>query len=75
MKNPLSLASRVTIPLNSLIPHILVVDDDPGLRNLLVRFYSEIGYTALSVASGEETLAQLEQGNIDLSLPTFNSRA
>lgn len=66
MKNPLPLASPVIVPSNSLIPHILVVDDNPGLRDLLVRFYSDAGYTAVSVASGEEALAQLAQGNIDL---------
>ena len=65
MKNPLPLASPVTVPSNSLIPHILVVDDDPVLRNLLVRFYSDHGYTAVSLASGEEALAQLKQGDID----------
>lgn len=65
MKNALPLASPITVPSNSLIPHILVVDDDPVLRDLIVRFYSEAGYTALSVASGKEALAQLEHGNID----------
>ncbi len=68
MKNPLPLTSPVTAPSNSLIPHILVVDDDPELRNLLVRFYSEEGYTAVSVGSGEEALAQLAQGHIDFIL-------
>jgi two-component system response regulator AtoC len=63
MKNPLP--SPVTVPSNSLIPHILVVDDEPVLRDLIVRFYSTIGYTAVAVASGEEALAQLAQGNID----------
>ena len=65
MKNPLPVASSVTVPSNSIIPHILVVDDEPVLRDLIVRFYSTIGYTAVAVASGEEALAQLEQGNID----------
>ena len=63
--NPLPLASPVTVTSNSLIPHILIVDDDPELRNLIVRFYSDEGYTAVSVGSGEEALAQLAQGNID----------
>ncbi len=63
--NALPLASPVTVTSNSLIPHILIVDDDPELRNLLLRFYSDEGYTAVSVGSGEEALAQLAQGNID----------
>src|SRR5688572_12695261 len=65
MKNPLPLASSVNVPSNSLIPHILVVDDEPVLRDLIARFYSTIGYTAVAVASGEEALAQLAQGSID----------
>ena len=65
MKNPLPLGFPATVPSNSLIPHILVVDDDPVLGNLLVCFYSENGYTAVSVASGEEALTQLAQGNTD----------
>jgi len=65
MKNPLPLGSPVTLPSNTLIPHVLVVDDDPVLSKLLVRFYSDEGYTAVSVASGEEALTQLAQGNID----------
>ena len=65
MKNPLPLASPVTVPSNSLIPHILVVDDEPMLRDQIVRFYSTIGYTAVAVGSGEEALAQLAHGDID----------
>ncbi len=77
MKNPLPLASPVIVPSNALIPHILVVDDDPVLRNLLARFYSDGGYAAVSVASGEEALEQLAQGNIDfvitdIQLPGMN---
>ena len=77
MKNPLPLGSPATVSSNSLIPHILVVDDEPLLRDLIVRFYSTIGYTAVAVASGEEALEQLAQGNIDvvvtdIQLPGMN---
>jgi DNA-binding NtrC family response regulator len=77
MKNASSSASPMISGSNSLIPHILVVDDDPVLRDLLVRFYSRSGYTAASVASGEEALALLEKGNIDfvisdIKLPGIN---
>ena len=77
MKNPLPLASPDTVSSNSLIPHILVVDDEPLLRDLIVRFYSTIGYTAVAVASGEEALEQLAEGNIDavvtdIQLPGMN---
>jgi CheY-like chemotaxis protein len=43
----------------------MVVDDEPLLRDLIVRFYSTIGVTAVAVASGEEAFAQLAHGNID----------
>jgi two-component system, NtrC family, response regulator AtoC len=77
MKNASSSASPMISASNSLIPHILVVDDDPVLRDLLVQFYSRSGYTAVSVASGEEALALLEKGNIDfvvtdIQLPGIN---
>ena len=77
MKNPLPLGSRATVSSNSLIPHILVVDDEALLRDLIVRFYSTIGYTAVAVASGEEALEQLAEGNIDavvtdIQLPGMN---
>jgi DNA-binding NtrC family response regulator len=77
MKNASPSAVPLTVQPNSLIPHILVVDDDPVLRNLLVRFYSGSGYTAASVASGEDALAQLAQRNIDfvitdIQLPGMN---
>ena len=65
MKNASPTVSPEPSALNSLIPDILVVDDEPALRDLIVRFYSTIGYTAVSVASGEEALALLENGNID----------
>src|SRR5688500_7816481 len=73
MKNPLPLASSVNVPSNSLIPHILVVDDEPVLRDLIARFCSTIGYTAVAVASGEEALAQLAQGSIDFVIADIQS--
>jgi two-component system phosphate regulon response regulator OmpR len=34
-------------------PHLLVVDDDEGLRELLVRYLNDNGYAAAGVADGE----------------------
>ena len=65
MKNASPSVSPEPSASNSLIPHILVVDDEPVLRELIVRFYCGIGYTAISVASGEEALTFLQNGNID----------
>jgi DNA-binding NtrC family response regulator len=75
MKNP-SVSSPI-VSSNSLIPHILIVDDDPAIRTLLVQFYEQTGYTAASVASGEEALTLLERRNIDfvitdVKLPGMN---
>ncbi|HKX49933.1 MAG TPA: response regulator, partial [Candidatus Binatia bacterium] len=51
--------------ISSLIPNVLVVDDDATIRSLLVRLYSHSGYTVVPVSSAEEALSQLAQGNID----------
>lgn len=72
MKNDLPSASAVMIPSNSLIPHILIVEDDPVLGGLLARFYERSGYTAVSVGSGEEALALLEHKNIDFCITDIN---
>jgi DNA-binding NtrC family response regulator len=50
---------------SSLIPNVLVVDDDATIRSQLVRLYSHSGYTVVPVSSAEEALTQLAQGNID----------
>ena len=61
----------------SLIPNILVVDDDSAVGNLLVGLYESSGYTVIAVRSGEEAMSILEQGTIDfviteISLPGIN---
>jgi DNA-binding NtrC family response regulator len=50
---------------SSLIPNVLVVDDDPTIRGQLLRLYSHSGYTVVPVSSAEEALTQLREGNID----------
>ena len=77
MKNVLFLSSPAGVPSNSLIPHILIVDDDRGIRETLKMFYECSGCTALAVASAEEALAQLAERNIDfvitdIKLPGMN---
>ncbi|MGH8545967.1 MAG: sigma-54-dependent transcriptional regulator [Gammaproteobacteria bacterium] len=47
-------------------PHILVVDDEPMICHQLQRLYAHRGYTANIAGSGEEALARLEKGDIDL---------
>jgi CheY-like chemotaxis protein len=47
---------------------ILIVDDDAGIRQLLLLFLEHKGYTAKSVSNGLEALDQLQ---IDQPLPSL----
>ena len=55
--------------------HILVVDDDPDVRWVIVQDLGEIGYSIAEAGSGEDALAILERGGpcdlmlIDLVMP------
>jgi DNA-binding NtrC family response regulator len=64
-KNDASHESQKRGPVSSLIPNILVVDDDPIVRSQLVRLYNHNGYTVVPVSSAEEALQQIAEGNID----------
>jgi two-component system, NtrC family, response regulator AtoC len=50
---------------NSLIPNILVVDDDPLVRSQLSRLYEASGYIVEAVACAEDALVHLAQGKTD----------
>jgi DNA-binding NtrC family response regulator len=57
---------------------ILVVDDEPSLRQLMRRILSLHGYAALDAADGESALARLEGVRaviLDLSLPPDGGEA
>ena len=49
-------------------PHLLVVDDDEGLRELLVRYLSDNGYAVAGVADGEAMKRHLASQPVDLLL-------
>ena len=71
------LASTADIIPNSLIPRVLIVDDEPAIRTVLKTFYEGSGYTAVEAASGEEAVEHLAQCNIDfvitdLKLPVMS---
>ncbi len=53
-------------PLPQLVPRILVVDDDPAVRQQLERLYAHAGYEVAAVGSAEGALERLEVGDIDL---------
>lgn len=48
--------------------HILVADDEAGIRAQLAAILGDEGYTVTSVASGEEVLAALARDAVDLVL-------
>jgi CheY-like chemotaxis protein len=61
---------------------ILIVDDDAGIRQLLLLFLEHKGYTAKSVANGLEALNQLQSDQplpnlilLDLMMPIMDGAA
>jgi len=54
------------IPLGDAVPHILVVDDDDRLRELLQRFLSEQGFVVASAESAEAAKALMHSLSFDL---------
>jgi DNA-binding NtrC family response regulator len=54
--------------LGSLIPKILVVDNDHGVRGQLCRVYQQSGYHVETAASAEEALCHLARGGIDFAI-------
>jgi len=50
----------------SVASHVLVVDDDPSIRQMLVDFLGDYDYKVTAVASGAEMTEALTRGAIDL---------
>jgi CheY-like chemotaxis protein len=53
-------------------PKILLVDDDPAVRQILVRLLDDEGYLPLSAASGAEAIALHSSAKADLVLLDLN---
>jgi DNA-binding response OmpR family regulator len=51
---------------------ILVIDDEDTVRRLIRRTLEEKGYSVVTAADGNEGLAKLDQGGIDLVLLDIN---
>lgn len=51
--------------LQSLIPNILVVDDEPSIRGQLSRLYEQSEYRVETAGSAEDALKHLAQGGVD----------
>ena len=47
---------------------ILVIEDDPGIREVLRELLGHKGYTVETASDGDEGLARLRQGGVDLVL-------
>lgn len=58
--------------MTDLTAKILVVDDDPSIRNLIHRFLSQKNYQIESAATGKTALAIFEQFNPDLVILDVN---
>ncbi|SDR99469.1 DNA-binding response regulator, OmpR family, contains REC and winged-helix (wHTH) domain [Paenibacillaceae bacterium GAS479] len=48
------------------MPHILVVDDDSHIRELVVHFMEKEGFATTEAASGHEALDRLSETSVDL---------
>ena len=60
-------------------PRILVVDDHPDSRLIMVMVLEKWGYEVVEARDGKEALAQLESGNfnlvvIDIAIPFVDGR-
>jgi CheY-like chemotaxis protein len=49
-------------------PAVLIIDDDPGIRELLRTLTERLGCTAVTASNGSEALEKLEQESFDLLL-------
>ncbi len=50
------------------IPTLLVVDDDPTVRQQLERLYTQSGYSVVAVSSAEEGISRFAEEDIDLAI-------
>jgi CheY-like chemotaxis protein len=70
MSTALEMAAAATA--NTSKPKILLADDDPGIRQILVRLLSEENYLVLTAANGVEALTVTGTAKIDLALLDLN---
>src|SRR5690606_14196755 len=59
-------AARPRAPLGDDAPHVLVVDDDRRLRDLLARFLGDNGYRVTAAADAAEASSRLAQIQFDV---------
>ena len=61
-------AAPAAAPAGTLAERILVVEDDPMVRQLSVRTLQELGYTVMEAANGGEALAMVTRDPVSLNL-------
>ncbi len=63
----------VFLPPESKVPkfRLLVVDDDPGMRENLAELFESLGYEVVTAANAPDALARLEGGAVDLLLTDY----
>lgn len=63
---------RFTLPFKMMRPKILLVDDDPAIREMLGRLLIDEGYAVFPAADGREALALAAATEVDLLLLDLN---
>jgi hypothetical protein len=75
MKNASLLASPVSVSSDSLIPHILIVDDSSTIRHLLRTFISAVAIPPSRSLRVKKRWQSWRKGTLIWSSPTSNCRA
>lgn len=54
------------------VPNILVVYNDPMVREQLVQLYKQNGYAVMALCTAEESMRRLQEGDIDFVITDIN---
>jgi PAS domain S-box-containing protein len=68
VQSEIKLASKAKVRPNSPLGKIIVVDDEPELKSILVQALSAQGFEVLGCSSGQQALAELRQKEFDVLL-------
>ena len=58
--------------MNNYIAHILVVDDDDGIRSLVQQYLTKHNFLVTTASNAEEALESIKQGSHPRKLSTFH---
>ena len=67
----------INMPVNFIKPRILIVDNDPIIRNLLKRFYACYDFELFEVSNGQQAIEMASTYKpdlilLDIQMPVFN---